>query len=76
MEAYVDVLRACVILVILHEFDGRLVVREEGGGGEFNTEDLMDELMKPNGFFHGMDNCDIFGFSCREHDNFLPFSAP
>ena len=43
MEADVDVFDACMILMIFCEFDGRLVVREEGGSIEGDVEDLGDE---------------------------------
>ena len=43
MEADVDVFGVCVILMIFREFNGRLVVQEEGGSIEGDVEDLGDE---------------------------------
>ncbi len=47
MVLHVDVFRACVVLMITHERDCCLVVREKGGGHGKWSEDLRQEAPKP-----------------------------
>ena len=43
VEAYVDVLQPCMVLVDLCECDCRLIVREQSSGVSKGTKDLADE---------------------------------
>ena len=61
METDIHMFRTRVVLVIFRELDGGLVVRKKGGGWDVDVEYLVDEGTKPDGFFHGMGDGDVFG---------------
>jgi len=68
---HVDVLCAWVVLVVTHECNGRLIVREQSGGGCDIAKYLRDEAAKPQGLLASMRCCDVLAFSGRQGDNLL-----
>ena len=56
---HIDVLHAWVVLVVTCKRDGRLIVREQSGGGCDVAKHLRDEAAKPQGLLATMRHCDI-----------------
>ena len=59
MIAHVDVLHACVVLVVSSKGNCCLVVREEGGGWFDGIEHLGQKASQPEGLLHAMGRCDV-----------------
>jgi hypothetical protein len=58
--AHVDVLHACMVLMVVGEGDGRLVVREQDSGILEQPKDLGQQAVKPYGLLAAVHCCDIF----------------
>jgi hypothetical protein len=65
---HVDVLCACVVLVVLSERDGCLVVREEGGRRFDGLEDFGEEAAQPQRLLHPVCHCGVFALSRGQGD--------
>ena len=76
MVAHVNVLRACVVLVVLSEGNCCLFVREEGGGWFDGIEHLGQEASQPEGLLHAMGCCNVLALGGGQGDNLLPLGRP
>ena len=55
----VNMLGACVILMVLGEHNSRLVVGEEGGGLIERDKNFSNKRVQPQCLFHGMHRSNI-----------------
>ena len=73
---HIDVLGARVVLVVMHEGDGHLVVRKEGGRALDVAKHLRDEVAEPEGFLAAMHRCDVLTLGGGQGDNLLLLRRP
>ena len=71
MVLYVDVVCTWVVLVVTGERNGRLVVREQCGGGGDIAKDLRNKAAKPKGLLASVCGCNVLAFSGGQGDNLL-----
>ena len=63
VEAYVDMLRSCVVIIVSCKTKGSLVVTEQSNGSGDGAEERFNESSEPYAFFGCMSHGHIFSFS-------------
>ena len=71
MITHIDMLGACVVLMIVSQRDGQLVVREECHRVCEQFEDLSKEASEPKPLLHAMSCCHVLTFCGGQGDDFL-----
>ena len=63
VEAYVDMLRSCMVIIVSCKMKGGLVVTEQSNGSGDGAKERFDELSEPYAFFGCMSRGHVFSFS-------------
>ena len=72
----VDMLCTRMVDVVFSNVDGGGIIASQGSRRELQLKSFAQNVRKPNSFFTGKGEGNVFGLSGRERDEFLSLRGP